>query len=218
MSSGSLNNSGPYQRRDRLSAHCLVPGGGAVQYPLAEVNGVPGPGIPAAVSTQTEKARRRCYVTHSCVLALILLLVACTSDAAAPTPVPTPSVGPFPTQLSAEGLLAAGWPGINLELIQPEYQDVTYRYTSFRYINQWGSQTSIPPDVLEEHEALDITYRIEADLPPPLCPIVTDDPVTDRARIFRFKDRPASEVIVLDQCPVDFQGDQFLFYEVRQPR
>jgi hypothetical protein len=101
-------------------------------------------------------------------------------------------------------------------VVQPDYQGVTYRYSSFRYIDQRGSQGSIPPDVLEELEVLGITYRVDADLPPPLAPLVTGDPVTDRVRIFRFKDRPASEVIIVDQCPADFQGGQFLFYEARE--
>lgn len=133
-----------------------------------------------------------------------------------PTPAPTPSVGPFPTELSADGLLSVGWPTVNLEPIQPEYQGVIYRYTSFRYINQRGADTSIPPAVLEELEVLDITYRVQADLPSPLNTLVTSDPVTDRVRVYRFKDRPASEVIVLNQCPVDFRGDQLLFYRVKQ--
>jgi hypothetical protein len=133
-----------------------------------------------------------------------------------PTPAPTPSIGPFPADLSPGGFLAAGWPHINLEVVQPDYQGVTYRYSSFRYIDQRGSQGSIPPDVLEELEVLGITYRVDADLPPPLAPLVTGDPVTDRVRIFRFKDRPASEVIIVDQCPADFQGGQFLFYEARE--
>lgn len=133
-----------------------------------------------------------------------------------PTPPPTPSIGPFPADLSPDGLLAAGWPNINLELVQPDYQGVTYRYSSFRYIDQRGSQASIPPDVLEELEVLDITYRVDADLPAPLAPLVTGDPVTDRVRVFRFKDRPASEVIIVDQCPADFQYGQFLFYKARE--
>ena len=42
--------------------------------------------------------------------------------------------------------------------------------------------------------------------------------MTDRVRVFRFKDRPGSEVIIVEQCPADFQGDQFLFYKAREPK
>lgn len=132
-----------------------------------------------------------------------------------PTPVPTPSIGPFPVDLSADGLLVAGWPQINLELSQPEYQGVTYRYSSSRNIDGRGAQTSIPPGVLEELEVLRITYRIDADLPPPLGTIVTDGQVTDRVRVWRSKDRPAGEVVIVDQCPADFQVGQFLYYKAR---
>ena len=133
-----------------------------------------------------------------------------------PTPVPTSSSGPFPTDLSPDGLLAGGWPRINLERIQPKYLGVTYRSTGGGYINNWGADTSIAPDALEELEVLSITYRVDLDLPPPLASLAIDDPVTDRVRVFRFKDRPGSEVIIVEQCPPDFQGDQYLFYKVRE--
>ena len=42
--------------------------------------------------------------------------------------------------------------------------------------------------------------------------------MTDRVRVFRFKDRPGSEVIIVEQCQADFQGDQFLFYKAREPK
>ncbi len=85
-----------------------------------------------------------------------------------PTPVPTPSSGPFPTALSADGLLAGGWPRINLERVQPEYMGVTYQSTGGGYINERGADTSIAPDVLEELEVLSITYRVDVKLPAPL--------------------------------------------------
>jgi len=135
-----------------------------------------------------------------------------------PTPVPTPSSGPFPTALSADGLLASGWPRIDLERVQPKYLGVTYRSTGGGYINDRGADTSIAPDVLEELEVLSITYRVDANLPVPLASLVIDDPVTDRVRVFRFKDRPGSEVIIVEQCPADFQGDQYLFYKAREPK
>ena len=127
-------------------------------------------------------------------------------------------LGPFPIALSADGLLAGGWPRINLERVQPKYLGVTYRSTGGGYINDWGSDTSIAPDVLEELEVLSITYRVDVDLPAPLASLVIDAPVTDRVRVFRLKDRPSSEVIIVEQCPADFRGDQFVFYEAREPR
>ena len=135
-----------------------------------------------------------------------------------PTPVPTRSGGPFHMELSQRGLLAAGWPRIGLEFIQPEYQGVTYRSTGNGYINDRGWDTSIAPDVLEELEVLSITYRVDVDLPPPLASLVIGDQMTDRVRVFRLKDRPGSEVIIVEQCPADFQGDQFTFYKAREPR
>jgi hypothetical protein len=99
---------------------------------------------------------------------------------------------------------------------QPKYQSVTYSYSSFRYADERGSDASIPPSVLEELEVLRITYRIDADLPPHLSSMVKSGPVTDRVRLWRFKDRPANEVIIVDQCPVDFQVDQFMFFQARE--
>ena len=135
-----------------------------------------------------------------------------------PTPVPTPSSGPFPTALSADGLLASGWPRMNLERVQLKYLGVNYRSTGGGYINDWGADTSIAHDLLEELEILNITYRVDVDLPTPLASLVIGDPVTDRVRVYRLKDRPRNEVIVVDQCPSDFQGDQFLFYKAGEPK
>ena len=95
---------------------------------------------------------------------------------------------------------------------------VTYQSTGGGYINERGADTSIAPDVLEELEVLSITYRVDVKLPAPLASLVIDDQVTDRVRVFRFKDRPGSEVIIVEQCPADFQGDQFLFYKAREPK
>ena len=135
-----------------------------------------------------------------------------------PTPAPAPSSGPFPTALSADGLLAGGWPRINLERILPKYLNVTFRPTGGGYINGQGSDTSIAPDALEEVEVLSITYRVDVDLPAPLAFLVIDEPVTDRVRVSRLKDRPSSEVIIVEQCPADFQGDQYLFYKAGEPK
>jgi len=135
-----------------------------------------------------------------------------------PTPVPTPSSGPFPVDLTADGLLNAKWPKIILELSEPVYNGVRYRFTSYTYIDQRGSDASISPDLLEELEVLSMVYRVSVDLPPPLASLVIGNPVTDRVRVLRLKDRPASEIIIVDQCPLDFQGDQFLFYSAKEPK
>ncbi len=135
-----------------------------------------------------------------------------------PTPVPTPSFRPLPADLTPEGLLNAGWPRVNLELLEPAYQGISYRFSGFGYIDERGSGASIPPGVLEELGVLSMTYRIDVHLPPPLGSLVIGDSVTDRVRVFRFKDRPGSEVIIVEQCPPDFQGDQYLFYKVREPK
>ena len=135
-----------------------------------------------------------------------------------PTPLPTPSLGPVLVNLTSEGLLNAAWPLVSLESLEPVYEGVSYRFTSFRYIDQRGSDASIPPHLLEEIEILSITYGVNVDLPTPLASLVIGDPVTDRVRVYRLKDRPRNEVIVVDQCPSDFQGDQFLFYKAREPK
>ena len=40
--------------------------------------------------------------------------------------------------------------------------------------------------------------------------------MTDHVRVYRVPDRPADEVIVVDQCPADLQGDQFSFFQPTQ--
>ncbi len=133
-----------------------------------------------------------------------------------PTPVPTPTSSPSsPVTLSPIGVLEAGWPTLNLEAVQPIYKGVMYHFTSFRYINDYGWGASIPPEALEEIEVLNITYLVQANLPSPLDTLVLGDVVTDHVRLLMFKDRLASEVIVVDQCPVDLQGDQFVFYRAK---
>ena len=111
----------------------------------------------------------------------------------------------------------AGWPRVNLERIRFEYGGVTYNYTSFRNINDFGSDTSITPTALEELEVLAITYPVNVGALPSLAlaELVSDGTVTDRVRIYRFNDRPASEVIVVDECPADLQPDHFVFYQPR---
>ena len=36
--------------------------------------------------------------------------------------------------------------------------------------------------------------------------------VTDYVPVYRLSDRPVDEVIVVDQCPGDLHGDQFVLY------
>ncbi len=130
------------------------------------------------------------------------------------TPVPTPSTPIISVELSAEGLLAAGWPRIDLERIEPKYNGVIYEFTNSGYINNSGADTSIPPEVLEEFELLEITYHVDLDLPTPLDGVFEDKAVTDRVRLLHFKNRPASELIVLDSCPEELGKAQFVFYQV----
>ena len=136
---------------------------------------------------------------------------------ATPTPTPTPPpdlmIEPIPTRLTEEGLLEAGWPTLPLEHIQPDYRGISYMLTGEGYINDDGSDTSIPTVSVEEIEVISITYDVTIDLKPPLEELVNSDTVTDKTRILRFKDRPEEEVIIIDQCPEDLRGEQFVYYE-----
>ena len=136
-----------------------------------------------------------------------------------PTPVPTPPNVPIvATALSAQGLLGVGWPVVNMERLQFGFWGVEYSFTAFSYINEDGADSSISPAEIEELETLSITYFIDlAPLPAPaLEEIASDGTVTDHVRVYRLADRPAGEVIVVDQCPADLQGDQFSFYQPTQ--
>ena len=136
-----------------------------------------------------------------------------------PTLVPTPPNVPIvATALSAQGLLGVGWPVVNMERLQFGFRGVEYLFTAFRSINEFGADSSISPSEIEEVETLSITYFIDVGpLPAPaLEEIASDLTVTDQVRVYRFADRPADEVIVVDQCPADLQGDQFSFFQPTQ--
>ncbi len=136
-----------------------------------------------------------------------------------PTPVPTPPNVPIvATALSAQGLLGVGWPVVNMERLQFGFRGVEYLFTAFRSINEHGADSSISSAEIEELETLSITYFIDlAPLPAPaLEEITSDGTVTDHVRVYRLEDRPAGEVIVVDQCPADLQGDQFSYFQPTQ--
>ena len=59
-----------------------------------------------------------------------------------------------------------------------------------------------------------ISYFIDVGpLPSPLLDeMASDAAVTDHVRVYRLTARPIEEVIVVDQCPADLHGDQFVLY------
>ena len=131
-----------------------------------------------------------------------------------PTPVPTPDLPVVATALSSEGLLEVGWPVVNMERLRFEFQGIEYDYVGSGYVNDRGADTSISPDEIKEVETLFITHFIDlGPMPSPaLEEITSDGTVTDHVPVYRLADRPASEVIVVDQCPGRLQGDQFVLY------
>ena len=132
-----------------------------------------------------------------------------------PTPRPTPATPVVAAPLSSKGLLDAGWPQVNMERLQVGLGGgVEYLHTSSRYINEYNLDTSIPSAALEELETLAISYFIDVGpLPSPLLDeMASDAAVTDHVRVYRLTARPIEEVIVVDQCPADLHGDQFVLY------
>ena len=133
-----------------------------------------------------------------------------------PTPVPTPDSPIVAVALTSEGFLEAGWPIVNMERLQFHFGGVEYDYAGFGYINDdHGADTSISPDAIEEVDILSMTYFVDMRplSSPALQEIASDNMVIDQVRVYRLVDRPVSDVIVIDQCPADLQGDHFVLYE-----
>ena len=131
-----------------------------------------------------------------------------------PTPFPTPTSPIVDARLSPEELLDLGWPVVNMERLQFEFRGVEYHYTGSGYINERGADTSISPVDIQQVETLSISYFIDVrPLPfPALEEIASAAMVTDYVPVYRLSDRPVDEVIVVDQCPGDLHGDQFVLY------
>ena len=132
-----------------------------------------------------------------------------------PTPAPTPDAPIVAVALTSEGFLEAGWPIVNMERLQFHFGGVEYDYAGFGYINDHGAGSSISPDGIEEADILSMTYFIGMGSlsSPALEEIASDNTVVDQVRVYRLVDRAISDVIVVDQCPVDLQGDQFVLYQ-----
>ncbi len=129
------------------------------------------------------------------------------AEGASPTPASVPGADIPTTELSSEGLLEAGWPLVNMASLQIESRGVKYNYVDH---SQFGGYVQI-----EELETLAIDYHVDIGrLPSPaLEEIATGATVQDRIRIYRLPNRPVNEVILVDQCPGDLHGHQFVYYQ-----
>jgi hypothetical protein len=118
--------------------------------------------------------------------------------------------------LSSKGLLSIGWPHVDLERRRLEYRGLIYDFIAGGYINELKNDTSISPIILEEVEILDIQYKVHVgQIPyPALAKLVSDHVVNDRVRIYKFKDRPVSDAILVDQTPSDLIGYQFVYFQL----
>ena len=130
------------------------------------------------------------------------------AEGASPTPASARSTDTptTTTDLSSEGLLDAGWPLVDMASLQIEFRGVEYNYVDHSHFGGF-----VP---IEELETLVIDYNVDVGrLPSPaLEEITTGATVQDRIRIHRLTNRPVNEVILVDQCPGDLHGHQFVFY------
>ena len=131
------------------------------------------------------------------------------AEGTSPTPpsVPATDTPAIKTDLSSEGLLEAGWPLVNMASLKFEFRGVEYSYVDHSH---FGGYVQI-----EELETLVIDYNVDVGrLPSPaLEEIATGATVQDRIRIYRLPNRPVNEVILVDQCPGDLHGHQFVYYQ-----
>ena len=131
------------------------------------------------------------------------------AEGTSPTPpsVPATDTPTIKTDLSSEGLLEAGWPLVNMASLKFEFRGVEYSYVDHSH---FGGYVQI-----EELETLVIDYNVDVGrLPSPaLEEIATGATVQDRIRIYRLPNRPVNEVILVDQCPGDLHGHQFVYYQ-----
>ena len=120
-----------------------------------------------------------------------------------------------PIPLSAEGLLKAGWPNLYFEFWPVQYRGFTYNPISFRYINNAKADSSISPILLEQVEVLSITYPVHVGnvSVPVLSGLLSDQNVTDHIRIYRYKDKPLSDTILIDEAPADLVGSDFVYFQ-----
>ena len=103
--------------------------------------------------------------------------------------------------------MEAGWPLVNMASLKFEFRGVEYSYVDHSH---FGGYVQI-----EELETLVIDYNVDVGrLPSPaLEEIATGATVQDRIRIYRLPNRPVNEVILVDQCPGDLHGHQFVYYQ-----
>ena len=122
-------------------------------------------------------------------------------------PVSTPDTPAVPTNLSPEGLLAAGWPLVNMKRLQIEFRGVEYVNVDRSYFGPHLVQ-------IEEVETLAITYPVDVGrLPHPILQeIASGGTVVDHVRISHLTGRPINEAITINQCPGDLRGHQYVPY------
>lgn len=143
-----------------------------------------------------------------------------------PTPPPTPDTPIVPMVLTAEGLLTAGWPGVNLERASPTYRGTVYEFARHVYINETGADSAISSSTLEKLETLPLAYPVTVRQSPSsaLSALLLPGPVTDRVNVYRLKQTdgpwkgwPAGKLLFVDVCPVGVHPDQFTLYEPAPP-
>ena len=150
------------------------------------------------------------------------------SDSSAPTPPPTPPLdGPL-VELSAEGLIDAGWPVIHLPApdgrnvtwdngVRVLYGGVEYRISSYHPLDDRSSRSFLIDD-LEPVEVIRIEYRDDRwpeALGTSMPHVLESGIVEDRVRIYRPADRSADDVIVVDPCPTypdNLQPNNLVFW------
>lgn len=146
-----------------------------------------------------------------------------------PTPVPVlTESGPL-VELSPEGLLAAGWPGLDLQMpdgrkvywdsgIRISYQGREYRFSGDLPLWSAGDRLRVPIESLDQVDIVFVQY-LEDRWPEGLASaaphLLTDGEVEDRIKLYRILDRPAEEVIIIDPCPTfpdNLQPDNIMFW------
>lgn len=146
-----------------------------------------------------------------------------------PTPTPSlPTNGPV-VDLTAEGLLDAGWP--YLELVAPDsrkvywdsgmrvrYKGVEYRFSANHTLDDRQGRFQLPLEEVDQIDIILVKYienRWPEGLARSLPHLLTDGRVGDHVRLLRLLDRPSEEVIIIDPCPTfpnNLQPDNVIFW------